>query len=462
MKIKKFLNQYILPLLMIFLIIIVWSSADFLKESSGFLPKIMAKNLPFKVNPVVSGGEIIAIIDDDVNDNMTLSLPDNTNFKDGYKNADLIMYKIHNPIKEFDNNWIWNIDLVFNELKKTSDESFDLIKGVLYIDINDGDTEGNNISYSADEKIRFSSDFKWDYYVSFDYLHKKGTLFSNKTHKKYDVNVSFIPKDELIRLSLPIIEKLNKNMDKKYMGSHIAAVGFYSPFEKSELLAVNTSPTEESQNITPYYDFIAGSVNESIYEYIEITPIILENVTETNFDDELDKARIKLENISKRDFNSSYGKIEIKEIKLANDLIDQNKLDQAAKLLTEYLDDSSIANTLYGLLQAKKAGDKNTSITKKVDYINSSYKYFDKAENLIKNDDDLYILLVNRIGVSTSIPDHVFNKLSLAEKDLKRILSLNLVTENKAKMYLKLFNIYKEKDKKRELKILINQLKKLN
>lgn len=458
---KISMKKYILPVLMVLLIVAVWSSAEFLKESSGVLPKIMTANLPFRVNPVVIGGDLAVSVSDQIGDNKTLMLPENKSFKDGYNNTDIISYSLHQPVKNESGKWVWNIDLEFAALK----EKIDLVKGSIYMDIDDGKNDGSNEAFSDGEKITFSDNFRWNYMVGFDYLHEDGLLYSYESKKEYSVKVSVLSKIGVIRLSLPLVEKLNRNMNRGYMGAHIAAVGLYSPYDEGELIGIaenadriHSGGGNNYKRLSPYYDFVAEKIDDTDNNYTKLTAVKIDDVKTAGGVDDLKNIKAELAALSKKEYESRYGKISNNEIKTAKKLSDEGEYDKAESILSNYLDDSSIANTYYGTIEARKAGMDNISISKKVSLVNSAFNFFDKAEKLVKDDNELYILLNNRIGVSTSVPDSVFGKLAAAESDLKKLLTLDLTVEEKAENYLILIDIYEKKDKIRDLRLLLSEI----
>jgi|GEM_PF-7040156 len=471
-KYKEPFLKYILPVIMVILVIVVWKSANFLKSSSGMLSNIFAYKLPFKVNPIRTGGDIIAVIEDKIEDNKHYDLPRNNDYKEGYQYTDIITYIVHKPIGNFDGGTVWNLDIELLETK-INDENpnkFDLIKGSVYIDLNDDNNTGDCNPYSTGENIKFSEGFKWDYYVEFDPAHNDAKMISAATEKVYPVHIIFLKSKNLIRLSLPAVESINNKMDKKYMGRHIVAVGFYSPLERGKIipLSENADRTHSGAGsnysyLTPYYDFVVLSIDKKENEYLTLQPVNLNNYGIKSSTDNINEIKEKLKIISEKEYDSNYGNIDNIDIKNAKEYYNNKEYNKAEEILTKYTEMSSIANTYLGLISARKAGNDKLDVSKKVDLVNLAYEYFDKSESLVSNDNDLYILLTNRTGVSISVPDEVFSKLNQAENDIKKILKLaDLKTEEKAKYINMLIDIYKEKNKISSLRILLNDLNKMN
>ena len=445
----NFINRYILPFIMLFLIIIVWQSTNYLKTSRMALSNIMSNKLPIKENPVIIGGEIALSFYDNIADNEEYKLPENIQSKKGYKTTDIIGYSVNYPLSVI-NNKCWNLTIEFRESEYNmyTPNNFDLIKGSIYIDLNDMGNQGGSQPFYKDEKIVFDNDFKWDYFIEFDYLHKKGLMHSYSTKKIYDVDIFYLKKEHSIRLTLPIVEKINEKMDKDYMGRHIVLVGFYSPFNESGLLL------KLRKDITPYYDMLYDKVKSD-----ENNPEI--NSQDTGiFENNIDFVLKKLSGLKNNNYENKYTIDEIlnDDMKQVKSLYDDDLYNDAENILWMYKDDSSIANTYLGIINAKKAGDNTISISKKMYLVNKAYKYFDKAENLLKNDIELYYLLKSRYQVSMSVPDDVFGKLDQAKDDLLRLIELNISKEEKSDYYCLLIDIYKRTSNKRELRLLIHEL----
>ncbi len=454
---KSFINNYILPIIMIILIIIVWKSSDFLKSSIGILSRIFENRLNIKVNPMIIGGEIASSFNDDIMDNEIYPLIEINDIKNGYQSTDIITYNVHYPLSVFGDDPVWNLTLEFRELEfdQYTSNNFKGIKAVVYIDLNDNEKDGGTSSFYDDEKMKFQNDFKWDYFIEFDYLHENGLMHSYSTKKTYPVDLSYFKNNNSIRVSLPVVEKINKKMDKQYMGRHIVLVGFYSPFEQSGLL------TKIDKEITPYYDMLCNDTNID-GKILALSPVEINNPKTKDYNNELEQVLKKTNELKDKEYENKYpiDKIINNELIEAKSYYDENMYNEAELILNNFKDDSSIANIYLGSIYAKKAGSNTLSITQKMNLVNDAYRFFDKAEKLLKNDTELYYLLNSRFQVSMSVPDDVFGKLDQAKNDLLKLVKMNISKEEKAGYYSLLIDIAKKRNNIRDLRILENEIKR--
>lgn len=454
---KNFINRYILPIIMIALIIIVWEGANLLKSSIGPLGRILDNRLNIKVNPVLIGGEIAASFYDDIMDNEIYPLMKINNIQKDYQSTDIISYNIHYPESVFGDDPVWNLTLEFRELEfdQYTPNNFKGIKSAIYIDLNDNEKEGGISTFYDNEKIKFQNDFKWDYFIEFDYLHERGLMHSYSTKKIYPVDLLYFKNINSIRVSLPVVEKINKKMDKKYMGRHIVLVGFYSPFEQSGLLS------KPDKIFTPYYDILCRDIRAAD-NILVLSPIEIDNPINNDGNNEIELVLKKINELKDKEYENKFPleKILNNELKEAKSYYDEDMYDDAEALLNNFKYDSSTANTYLGTINAKKAGGGNLSTTQKLNLVNDAFKFFDKAESLVKNDTELYYLLNNRFQVSMSVPDDVFGKLDQAKEDLLRLTKMNISKEEKAGYYYLLIDIAKNKNSVRDLRMLGNEIKR--
>jgi hypothetical protein len=449
---------------MIVLIAVVWQSTTYLKRSMFTLAGIFESKLPFKVNPTRFGGEIIAAVADRIGDSKKI-ITDNykNNDYDISKATDLIGYYVHKPIKNLDYQDIWNIDLEFNNLvtDENNPNKFGLIKGVVYIDTEKD--AGSNKSFYPDDNISFNRDFRWDYFIEFDYLHNNARMFSYSTKKIYPVAIEYKPANQIIRLNIPVVDTLNSKMDKIKMGSHVVAVGLYSPFEVNNFIRINKiyykdQEVKDSSNLTPYYDFICSDYK------IEKGIMILDPVVVNNFDEKIkihnmDNIKSKLEEITSNEESSYYKNISDNRLVGAYNHYKDKEYNDALEIFKNYENESSEANTYIGVIMAYNAGSAK-GVDKKIYYVNEAYRYFDKAQTLAKSDNDRFVLLANRIGVSRSVPDEVFHKSDLLENDLRIILKMDKITNSeKARYYTYLIDLYLAKNKTRQIRLIMEDIK---
>jgi hypothetical protein len=468
---KTIFKTFFLPFISLLLLLVVWKLAGFMKTSYFILPNIMNKYLPLKTSPVKDGGETLVVIDDEIGDagmNKTYILPENPAFADVYDCADIVNCTIRAPLNVA-NNRIWNIDIRMLKTKpaERNPSGFDLLKGSVYIDMNGGTsgTDGNNSgTRSAGEKISFSKGFSWDYAVDFDCMHKSGNLFSNKTGKTYPVKIVYYPATSTIRLGLPLVEGITSDIEKIKQCGLIAAVGFYSPLELGGLVPVRENPDRTSsgggkdyESESPYYDFVASGISREKGGYASVSPVVLKDYEGDGIGDRIKMNEEKLTRLSKESYETDYKPSDYERLKLAIKFYDDKNASAAENEFRKYLDSSSAANTYEAVITANKSGSTNDS-NRKIKYVEDCYGYFDKAENLIKDDGDLYEYLTNIIGVSTAVPDEIFNKLGIAENGIKKIITLNIPKQEKAGYYLELIDIYRKKNKTNELKILNSEL----
>ena len=216
---------------------------------------------------------------------------------------------------------------------------------------------------------------------------------------------------------------------------------------------------------TPYYDFVSSKNEIYANDYAVIHPVTIKYYGSKSSTDTA-KLQDNLKVISERDFESVYNNsnLDNDEIKKALDLYNNNENEKAEKILLNYSERSSVANTYLAVITIKKARY-TSDTTKKVDYVNRGFNIFDKAESLVNNDNDLYRLLSNRIDVILSDKsfDEVFDKYGQAENDIKKILSLpDLTNEEKAKYTGYLIDIYKKKNKIGDLRVFIKDIEEMN
>lgn len=449
---------------MLLIITAVWRSADHLKRSMFALSGIFEKKLPFRSNPMMTGGEVCAIIPDRINDNKKISPEGLTDTGSYFTSTDIVSYIIHNATVTINGEKVWNLDLEFNELNVSGDNPnrFGLIKGIIYIDIDNAG--GSSLSYYTDDKIIFDKEFRWDYFIEFDYLHKNGKIFSFSTKNFYAVPVEFKEINQTIRLGLPVIEELNKNMNKIRTGKHIAMAGLYTPFEKDNFIEINrlkyyNEKAKDPENKTRYFDFICSGISQTENK-IMIAPAAVSDYSSGMAVEGLDQIENSLKSLSEANSQSLYGMIKEVELQNAYDLYNNKNYKAAEEIFAGYKQSSSAANTYLGLIRANSAKTQSNSGSK-IDFVNDAYDYFDKAESLAKDNNDLYVLLLNRINVSRSVPDEIFHKSGLLKKDLLKFLTIeNLTEKERSEIYIKLIELLKNKDSLRELRFLVERIKK--
>jgi hypothetical protein len=453
MKNEK-LKALIIPVITLILAFAIWQSAAFLKKSYFVLPTILSKKLPFRESPVKLGGYEAAnvYLASSVYPGID-SLKNNQSAEELLKHIEIENYTVRFPL-EISNVKRWNIDIRFKDLKLNlnNPSGIDLLKGAIYIEADSEAKNGFDKPRFANENIVFPEGFFWDYKIEYNSYNNKAKMFSAASGKEYDVDYILLTDKKTLRFKLPLVEKINGKMDKKAMGLHIAAFGFTSIEEKNKSIITEYFPKE-------YYSFAAESISPNDNGFMKLVPISVNgDVSANKNNSEADITR-KLEEIAKsQSAVSNFKPSDFDLIKLGFEMYNKQKFTEAETELLKYKNTSSTACALLGVMISSKAKSEKDLI-KKMKYVENAFKIFDQGEKLIKTDGDKYIFYTNRAGTSMEVPDEIFGKLEVAEKDLRKVLTLNLTDKEKAASYLKLIKIYKIK-KPESLNSLYGEIKK--
>ena len=446
--INKNLKSIISPVIAFILVVIVWKSAAFLKESYFVLPTILSKKLPFKESSVKLGGDEAASFD----------FADKTDSDDLEKKIFLNYvqvenYTVHYPI-DLINVKTWDIDIRFKELRinKNTAAGFDLLQGVVYIDLDNGIGKGSDKPLFDNENILFSDDFYWDYRIDFNPYNNKAKMKSFTGQQEYDVGYILLNDKKTLRLEVPLIEEINGKMNKKEMGRQLAAFGFTSISDNDKEVINKYFPDK-------YYSFAASSMVNVEKGSVRLIPVSVDN---TDIDDDKKKLDIpgKLEAVlNSNGKTNNFKPSDYELIKTGYELYMKGNIKEAETELMKYKDSSSTAGALIAVITAKKAKTEKNLI-KKIQFVENAYTVFKESESLIDDDADRYIFYMNRSGTSMEVPDEVFGKLESAEADLRKILTLKLTEKEKARCYLNLIKIYELK-KKNKIQGLYEEIKKV-
>jgi hypothetical protein len=443
---KSNFKTYILPLLMVFFLLTIWVSSGYLKMSQGIIKKMLAKELPLVNNPVIRGGEVCALLECPIRNTLNV-FPKNNEIFIKQEYFDVMSYSVHNPIKFTTDSENWNIDLELLDLPldSTTPTGLMLIKGAIYIDINDGLADGSPKNY-YDEKIKFdTSVFKWDYYVEFDAYHKEGKLHSYLTKKEYPVVITISKQDSYIRLGLPIVEKIKSKMDRTYVGSHFAYTSLYNVYNKNGFCKLDNS---DYIDCTPY----------SIDKDSNLIPIALIDCDKTKkplfTENDLDK----LKQFSTSNIPSTYTSEIANKIQKGIDLLDEGKYQDAEKIFLQYKDNPTCLS--YLALSTWAKADAAKSMSKKMKLVKESFRIIENAMSMKLNSNyDRYTILYNQATLYSNTPDNVFHKADEALVCFNKLLLMGLNNKDQAKIFIKKRRILRKKNMTRELKLFDNELK---
>ncbi len=439
MKKENAFKIYFLPLLIIVVLGGIWSSAGYLKQNSKILPGIMAKYLPFTTSPKVTGGYTAAVIEDDINDVNAKSIPQNLQGRINPDAFDIMFCTVHYPVVNYYDENVWNIDIevVDLPLDASTPTGFSMIKGCIYIDINDGRNDGSKTAY-YNEGIKFDNkNFRWDYFVEFDAYHSNGVMHSFATGREYPVEIR-VPKDtKTIRVSVPVVEKIKMKMDKNYMGALFAYLVPYDSFVKSGILRLENAA---------YLDATPCSINDKNV----IDPVAVKESEKTKKRIISDEALDKLKAISESDAPGSSFESDMKEkLNAGTTALRDGKFSEAEKAFVPYRDTPAGLSWLALTTGAKTRDAKGND--EKVSLIHQAAGMFKKAASMNCTDYDRFIVLYNSASLYVNTPDEIFHLADDALKALDELVRMKLDNADRAAVFLK----------ERNLLVKMNQLKRL-
>jgi tetratricopeptide (TPR) repeat protein len=436
---------------------------------SHLLTGTLDKVLHLKVDPDFNGGDILVRFMDKLYDDYgegELTYPRHQGFK-GKGYLDIVRYTVHEPLSNA--RWsedidFWQLALTFSGVHNAFDSVHDFSHPVIhvYIDI-DGTAGGSTeTTFPRAELVEFDKNHPWDFMVQIDGHHEWGKLISWDNQIEERVRIYSVPENKTIYARILLNnERINKVLDGRTT-YHYVLVGAYNEYTSGNFMHVKkksgTSNGGGSKSkLTPrVFDYIApkgydqkevlSSYDENKYTYAVVYPLEVKRTDKQHVMDEdlIEKYR-KLAEEEKKN-KSEADLIELERIKssgssgieLAAAYFRSGMFKEAEEILVKILEnnpDNSQALAYNGSVAAMKGGE-TKSLAKAVEYVNKAFEYFDRAESLAQNDDDLIVVLLNRGNVAISVPELVFQKSLQGAEDFLNVFEILVSRESADKELL--------------------------
>lgn len=424
--------------------------------------QFITKTLGIRINPALSGGEVMAVFNDEYFDDKgpgTYTYPNAEAYQPYGKHLDLLKYIIKKPVhnaswSEFKEFWVVELVMgdIANPLNAPAGFSFPVIN--IYINV-DGKEGGRTDTLFPGANVSFDSKHPWHYFISFNGWEKDGKLFNYKNEYIDKVLIDIIKKEDKLRITIPIEKSSElKTLSEKSITYHYVIVGNYDSVETGNFRSISDKESRTfgggSKNpaIAPkVYDYLApADANQykmlSGYDPIKgkfaiLKPVkvvlgtglnikepakLLTKKDEFNFETKRKKdiqtSIIRLEEIQRKISGSE--EITIQLVALYFQIGDYAK----AEILIKKQNNPAPAILAYlGAINAKKAADAKSIFTK-MELVSNGIKMLDKAASDLKeNTTDMIHVLMCRGTVYTAIPES-FRKLDTGIKDLEKLTML--------------------------------------
>ncbi len=441
----------------------------FINFGSQSVGNFMTRVLKIRVDPVYSGGELMAIFNDPYDDDKgigTYTYPDAKEYSPYRGHLDLVKYIVRKPVHEgawSEFNKFWVMELVFNTLENPLNApagfSFPLIN--IYISL-DGKNGGTTRSAFPGIQASFDSAHPWHYLVTVHGWQIDGSLYNSEGKYVSKVLVDIIKKDDKIRVTIPIENNTGlETLTDKSISYHYVTVGNFSLTGENHFKPIFLSATTHFGGGNPepecgprIYDYLQPSESQydilSAYnpekrKYAVLRPVKViagEGLhIPDNKNDTMDSAE-KTYQVKKRKRKMDSLKSLIKMVEEVPEDVDIKtelaclyfEMGEDEKALTifnqltgESDSDQSLVLAYLGALHAKKAASKGNNV-EKIIIVKESLAILDRAVSQAEPGSlSMIHVLMCRANVFRSIPDDVFGKLDTAVADLKTLKKISKI-----------------------------------
>lgn len=210
------------------------------------LTEVFDHLLKLKINPAMTGGEILCEIYDDIDDDNgygKLIYPKNEIFKKP-NTLDLIKYTVRKPL--CDAVWskyraFWQIELTFQNIEFKDKYNPYFLNPVIsiYIDI-DGKKSGRTDTYfPRAEFVSFDKNHPWDIYIHINSFERQGFVGFAEDEAKEKINLIYNKKTKTIICQVPLTNnRIMKILDGRDT-YHYVLIGAYSPYDRGNFMVVS-------------------------------------------------------------------------------------------------------------------------------------------------------------------------------------------------------------------------------
>jgi carbohydrate-binding DOMON domain-containing protein len=276
-----------LKIILIFTIaIIVFLSVPvfFIGVYSSF-GKIITDTFGIKINPVLSGGDEMAVFIDDSSDDKgtgTYIYPTAEAYQPYKNHLDLVKYIVKKPVhngtwSDYKDFWAFEIVMgsLANPLNAPAGFSFPVIN--IYISVNNA-KGGRTDTLNPGANVSFDPKHPWHYFVKVHGWEIDGKLYNWKNEYLGKVLIDKIKnkgKEAKLRITISI-EKATELMSltEKDLTYHYVMIGNYDPVESENFRAISQKANTTSGGGNPYplfapriYDYLAPA-GESQYKIL--------------------------------------------------------------------------------------------------------------------------------------------------------------------------------------------------
>lgn len=434
-----FFSSTIHPLLATIVLILLWIASGQLKKNTNIICHFLASTLSLNKSPILDGGNILSRIECGINDLSVDSSFFNNNNGLSSSQFDIINYYIHNPLKSIAGYSLWNIDIELYDLPadQNSSTGFKHISGGIFIDIIDSTDSETNSNTRNSCIISFDTlNFKWDYHITFDSHHIKGTMFSAASGRYYKIDITSFKKRNIIRISIPLVENITSDIDTSSTGKHfayISATGFDSSFSESGFPFIDC---------TPYISTADGFIRPLLQATASHENSIC--ITEADIDD--------LHSIAQSISAPSYQQEIVPILKEGILYLNNDKFEKALSLLNT-CDDSPLCLSYLSLATAGKAGNER-SVGKKIRLVHTAFNQMKKALSGTLSESDRFYIYRNAVTLYSQTPEKIFHQSGNALLYLDKLLKMDINKHERASFLLKKRKILLKLHLLRELRIL--------
>jgi tetratricopeptide (TPR) repeat protein len=426
----------------------------------GSIRQTLDRALHLKVDPVFSGGDVLAKFMDPVNDDYgegTLTYPTHRGYRGDFSGKgylDVVRYTVYRPVvnsRWSDESDFWQLAVTFGNTGNPFDAPLGLSHPVIHIYIDmDGDKGGSTETFqSGVEKVAFDKKHPWDFMLHIDGYHRQGTIVSHDKSLKESVNLIYVKEKKTIYARISLNHPRLKQILEGKPTYHYVLVGSYDGVARGNFMPVKKEAGIRhgggaAAGLSPrVYDWVEpkgtrqkkvlSSYDEDNYQYALLPPLEVKASAEsvgttdqTLMASLLKKYKKKLsdEQENRKPVNHQAAIDALLEkgeagIKLAKAYYQGQMYRQAEQELQKILKntpDHAEALTYLATVTATQGG-RERSLVKAMQAVNRSFEIFEKALAACKTDQERIDALVHRANVSVSVPNDVFQKALSGARD---------------------------------------------
>ncbi len=488
--------SYFLPFLALVLVFMIPYSFIMSSRIRGVLDRV----LHIEVDPVFSGGEVLAKFMDpagDDNGEGSLTYPRHPGFKGGGL-LDVVRYTVYRPVVQ--GRWtegvdFWQLGVTFNKVSEKAGGGAFTGQPVLniYIDLDGPGAGSMETAQPRTELVTFDNRHPWDVMVHVDGFSGRGYMRFFDSPEEKDVFVFYLAEKKTVYLRLPLEGPRLKSVLDGRTTYHYVLAGAYDPMARGGFMQVKKTAGQRNgggaaSELTPrVYDWVAprgtaqrtllSGYNEETFEYAALPPLeVKEQAPGDNFpaEDVLEEYRKKLaqERKNRKKIDHEAVILELKQkgekgLNLAKAYLGAGQYQEAETLLARLVAQGSKDPEVLiyqGTVAASMAG-KARSPARAMQLVNRAFQLYGKALPLCRTDGQRLTLRLHRGNVSISIPNDVFQKTVPGIEDLLKAVEIIETTGQLSKQrklviecYMKAALAYERVDRPGDAEIYFTRL----